>query len=349
MPFVLSVGVSLPDYSASNSYVKNLSFCLSANHWAGNSQKLPELIDDFFAKSGARERLWRNANTEPKKYLKTAIENCLASSLPDAREKLSSIIFCSVDKGLVEPAHASAFAAQMGLFGVRAFDVSDACLGWFTACEAAQAFASAERPLALIISAEFPLDDPGKVLPEAFTIRDECEFEWKSAALTLGEMATATLIDAFRGVSSCTVKSENQHNQLCVVPIKKPERFIDWTQDSDALDRECFIANGAKLANAGFRGGISVLRSQINKSGLPDVILPHAFSESVTYAAAKKLGLADKVHNVFARVGNISTSSIPFGLWSLAQIGNLRGKNILGWVASAGMKHAAFRLHWIGS
>ena len=198
------------------------------------------------------------------------------------------------------------------------------------------------KPLALVISAEFPLDKPGLVFPDTFRVTDEESFKWKAAAFTLGEMATATLIDARSEIGQSTVRSENQHNQLCVVPIKKPRRFMDWSRDTSIIDNGCFIANGELLARAGFEPGLKVLKDQMEKSGQPDFILPHAFSEVVPRVVARRLGVEDRIYNIFPRVGNVSTSSIPFSLWSIAQTHDLVEMRIMGWVASAGMKHAAF-------
>jgi 3-oxoacyl-[acyl-carrier-protein] synthase III len=200
--------------------------------------------------------------------------------------------------------------------------------------------------MSLIISSEFPIDKPGLVFPNAFQVRDSETFRWKAAAFTLGEIATATLIDARRKVGEAEVKSENQHNQLCVVPIKKPHRFMNWTDDLSLIEDGCFIANGERLASVGFRPGLSVLKNLITKIGEPDFILPHAFSDNVPKTVANHLGVAEKLHNVFQKVGNISTSSIPFSLWSLAQSEDLTDKSVVGWVASAGMKHAAFQIEY---
>jgi len=342
MPFVCSVGVSIPDFIATNEYVKELVLTESNRVWSGDRMRLSYLIDEFFGKSGAVDRTWRSADSLPKEHVQEAVGNCLQSCKVWDPDRLSSIIYCGIDRGFVEPAHASVLGSQLGFNHVRAFDIADACLGWFTACEAARAFASVEKPLALIISAEFPLDKPGLVFPKAFQVRDEEVFKWKAAAFTLGEMATATLIDAKREIAASTVRSENQHHQLCVVPIKKPRRFIDWNKDNSIIDEGCFVANGELLARAGYRPGLDVLRDQITQSGRPDFILPHAFSEVVPRIVAGRLAVDDRLHNVFPRVGNISTSSVPFALWSLSQTENLVGKKIMGWIASAGMKHAAF-------
>ena len=159
-------------------------------------------------------------------------------------------------------------------------------------------------------------------------------------------MATATLIDARIKVGGAIIKSENHQNQLCVVPLEKPCRFLDWKYDQSIIQDGCFVANGALLAKAGFRSGLNVLKNLIDSSGEPDFILPHAFSEYVPRIAANHLGLAGKLRNVFPLVGNISTSSIPYSLWSLAQKVNIRDKKIFGWVASARMKHAAFQIEY---
>ena len=186
MPYVYSVGVSIPDFFASNEYVKELILTESEGIWNGELRELSDKIDSYFMKTGAKTRTWRNSNSFPKEHIMEAVKHCLEGTSFWHPEKLSSVIYCGIDRGFVEPAHASVLAARLGLEHVRAFDVSDACLGWYTSCEAARAFACDNKPLSLIISGEFPIDMPGKVYPNAFRVRDVEVFKWKSAAFTLG-------------------------------------------------------------------------------------------------------------------------------------------------------------------
>ena len=344
MPTVCSIGVSLPGFFASNEYVKELALTESSRTWLGDINHLSFLIDDFLEKAGSETRIWRCADSLPRDHILEAIEDCIRGLENWNPDRVSTVIYCGIDRGFVEPAHASVISSQIGLNGVRSFDIADACLGWYTACQAARAFASEARPLSLIVSAEFPIDKPGMVFPGAFRILDAYDFKWKAAAFTLGEVATATIINAAADPSNSIIQSENQYHDLCLVPLKKPSRFIKWRYNEYLIEQGCFISNSEKLAVSGFRPGLDVLKSLVDLVGLPDFILPHAFSDSVPRTIADRIGLSSKLHNVFRKVGNISTSSIPFSLWSISQENDLHGENIIGWVGSAGMKYAAFQI-----
>ena len=102
-----------------------------------------------------------------------------------------------------------------------------------------------------------------------------------------------------------------------------------------------------KLATNGFRPALTVLQDQVKVQGRPDFIIPHSFSDTVPTTVAQRIGLEDRIQNFFKSVGNISTSSIPFGLWQLSRNESIENKNVIGWVASAGMKHAAFKIEWV--
>jgi 3-oxoacyl-[acyl-carrier-protein] synthase III len=121
---------------------------------------------------------------------------CLSKLGTRFSQEIGALIYCGIDRGVAEPSHASLVAQKFGLDRVRTFDISDACMGWFTASQVASTFCTKEKPYCAIISAEFPLEMPGKLYPPAFTIRTEHDLLWNGAALTLGETASVTIIDS---------------------------------------------------------------------------------------------------------------------------------------------------------
>jgi 3-oxoacyl-[acyl-carrier-protein] synthase III len=166
MPHIVAIGTSIPRFIATNDYVVSLVLDASKKSYVGTRSDLEEMVRLFLEKAGAKHRCWRAGSTKPIEHISEAWENCLAKLDFGKAAKIGTLIYCGIDKGVAEPSHASLLAQKFGLDNVRCFDISDACMGWFTATQVASKFATAETPYCAIVSAEFPLEMPGRVYPQ---------------------------------------------------------------------------------------------------------------------------------------------------------------------------------------
>lgn len=344
MARIISVGTSIPDVSITNEHVLSLVMEHSRSIYKGDIEQLASRISTFLLGAGAKRRRWRSGSTRPLEHIADAWQNCLATTDPDVIKRIGVLIYCGIDKGIVEPSHASLIAQHFGLATVRTLDISDACMGWFTATQVASNWTTPERPYALIIAAEFPLEMPGKVFPEAFRIRDEDDLAWKGAALTLGECAAVTLIvpSSSHQVSS-VFKSNNSLADICCVPLERPDRFVGSKELIVRLSDNCFVANMGKMAAAGYRDAQDVLKTYISRYGTPDIILPHTVSQTMPEHISKNVLPVGTLRNCFEEFGNIATCSIPVG-YEYFDCKDRSESHIAGWIAAAGMSHCVFRL-----
>ena len=290
MPHIVAIGTSVPEFVATNEYVVSLALEASRRCYIGGLDELERNIRLFLKRAGAKERRWRTGFSKPIEHISEAWQNCLAQSGSSASTHIGTLIYCGVDKGVAEPSHASLFAQRFGLVAARTFDVSDACMGWFTATQVATNFASKEKPYCAIISAEFPLEFPGKLHPHAFTIKDRDDLLWKGAALTFGEAASVTIIDGLAAKPvQCTFKSNNKWADICCVPLMRADRFVDSARLLPKLADDCLVAHMPTMASATYRDSQSVLAKYISENGMPDIVLPHMVSQSGPLHASKNL------------------------------------------------------------
>jgi hypothetical protein len=217
-------------------------------------------------------------------------------------------------------------------------------MGWFTATQIASKFATVEKPYCAIVSAEFPIEVPGKVYPESFKIRDDDDLLWKGAALTLGECASVTMINAMNSTLQQHVfKSNNDLADICCVPATRPDRFVDSPSLMEQLSADCFVANMGKMASAAYRSGQDILRQYVAMYGAPDIVLPHTVSQTGPAHASRNIIKDGTLKNCFEDFGNIATCSIPVQ-YEYFGCSNRRNSHIAGWIAAAGMSHAIFRV-----
>ncbi len=184
----------------------------------------------------------------------------------------------------------------------------------------------------------------GKVYPQSFKVRTAQEFQWKGAALTLGECAAVTIVDALGAEKEQSIfKSSNRFADLCCVPLMKPEQLADSPILAEYLGDECFVANMPKMASVGYRSAHEVLERYINSFGSPDMLLSHTVSETLPRHISKGVIKNGVLKNCFRKFGNIATCSIPVS-FEYFDCGAQSNLHMAGWIAAAGMSYSVFRL-----
>lgn len=342
MTHIVAVGTSIPEFVATNEHVISLALELSAATYSGDVSDLELNLRAFLKKAGSRQRRWRSGYSKPKEHIFDAWQNCLSKLGGRSTQEIGTLIYCGIDRGVAEPSHASLLARRLALHDVRTFDVSDACMGWFTASEVAARYATKDRPYCAIVSAEFPIEMPGKIYPGAFTIRDVDDLSWKGAALTLGEAASVTVVQATASGRS-VFRSNSRHADVCCVPLVRPERFVDSEKLLPKLVDDCFVAHMPTMASSTYREAQEVLAIYIREYGQPDIVLPHTVSQSGPMHAAKHLLREDSIKNCFEFFGNVATSSIPVG-YEYFNCASEQDVHVAAWISAAGMSHCVFRL-----
>jgi hypothetical protein len=342
MTAIIAIGTSIPEFIATNEHVISLALERSKKSYSGDLADLERDLRSFLEKVGSKQRRWRSGLSTPAEHVADAWNNCLAKLDRKSSGKIGTLIYCGIDRGVAEPSHASLFAKRLGLFDVRCLDISDACMGWYTASQVGAKFTTPDRPYCAVVSAEFPLEMPGKVYPPAFTIKNPQDLLWKGAALTLGEAASVTLIDAL-APSRHVFKSNSRHADVCCVPLVRPDRFVDSARLLPKLIDDCFVAHMPTMASATYRDAQEVLESYIRENGRPDVVLPHTVSQSGPVHASRHLLAEGAIRNCFEYFGNVATSSIPVG-YEYFDCVSERHRHVAAWISAAGMSHCAFRL-----
>jgi len=294
---------------------------------------------------GAEKRFWRKENEKPIDLIDNSIKICLNKKGIE-RKDIDLLIYCSIDKGFIEPSNANIVASQLGFFNARCFDISDACMGWFSAIEIAYNFLKTESySNALIISSEFPMDQAGSIIPENFIIKDFNELEYKIASLTIGECSTATLLSKDDlGDFNYEFISDSKNSHLCTIPFPNFEKYLLDNSVKDYFKSVMnFTAFGKEMNTKGRVHAKNVVELYLENNDMPDIFIPHSMSMIAIKSIAKDLNLWDKVHMTFNYLGNTASNSIPAGIVSAYEAGKIdKNSNILCCLGGAGFKYCAF-------
>lgn len=343
--YLSGVGCSLPSQKIINDEILELIGYHSRGVYGGDVDALLSMIAAKLRRTGIISRYWRAAKERPITLLERACENALKQANMNRRD-VDFLVYVGVDRGFAEPANACFVAEKLGMKNTRTFDVVDACLGWATATEIAQAlFAQASGKVALVASAEFPMRPNGKVIPECFAIASDSELEWKFPAFTLGEAATATILISEGPDWRYVHESHNDLADLCTVGLGPPNDYAGASERFDASAHWGFRAYGSDLARQIYRPAVRVLRELVSSTGSHRVVFPHSVIGPYIDQVARRVSPSIQVFSTFTEMGNCATSSLPSCVWRARQQRVLAPADVaIGWAAASGLKVSAFEI-----
>jgi 3-oxoacyl-[acyl-carrier-protein] synthase III len=343
--YLIGVACALPSDRIYNDEILELVEFYSRGLYDSDIATLIDTIDTKLRRTGIESRYWRSSKERPIAFLQRACEEALRESNV-ARDEVDFVIYVGVDRGFLEPANACFVAKELGMNRARTFDVVDACLGWTTATEVAQAlFTTAPGAVALIASAEFPMRLHGPVIPECFTFGAEAELEWKFPAFTLGEAASASVLIGEGPSWRYVHESHNDLADLCTVGFGPSTEYAGPSSRLSSSGESRFRAYGGDLARHIFRPAVRVLGELMERIGGSRVVFPHSvigpYVESVVARVSPNL----RVFSTFAEMGNLATSSLPSCIMRARQKGILSADDApIGWAAASGLKVSAFEI-----
>jgi 3-oxoacyl-[acyl-carrier-protein] synthase III len=345
---LIGIDCQIPSNQIFNEDVIELIKYHSASSYDGKLSELDTLVRKFLLLTGIESRFWRQKKEKPIDLIIQCVNTALEKACLQ-KQDIDLIIYSSIDRGFIEPANASFICKTIGFSNVRSFDVVDACMGWASAVQIANSFLSSSQSInsILIINAEFPMDDKGTVLPNNFKIQNKNDLKWKSPSFTLGEGTSACIFQKDLNNSSKFEFIElSDYANLCTIPLLNYEKYIDESKEAFFPDELQFYANGAALLEYGTKPALEVIHTLLNKLDYtPKIIFPHSVSNKVIQEISSKAEITSLMYSTFSKLGNIATVSIPSAI-KKALLNNVINQNdkCLGWVASAGMKFAAFEI-----
>ncbi len=342
------IDCQIPSNKISNQDIIEMIKYHSTAQYKGEIGDLENWVRRFLSITGIKSRFWRDAKEEPIDLIRIASDRALKMAGLKGNQ-IDLVIYSSIDRGFVEPANASFVCKAIGLEKTRCFDIVDACMGWGSAVQTANAFLHSDSTInsIMIINAEFPMDPIGSVLPNNFTIHNFEELQWKSPSFTLGEGVSVCI---FQNNDSSFCKFEFIENsecaELCTIALLNFQKYISKNVGEFIKPNIQFSSFGAELLKNGMDSAIEVLNhllSQLNY--VPQIIFPHSVSLKVIQDAALNINLTSTIYSTFPELGNLATASIPSSI-TKALLNNVikEGDKGIGWIASAGMKFSAFEI-----
>lgn len=345
---LIGIDCQIPSNRIYNEDIIELVRFYSSQKYEGSIKDLEVLTRRFLKLTGSGTRFWRAEKEKPIDLIIKATNRALKMA-GIQKEDIGLLIYSGIDRAFIEPSNTSFLCKALQIKNIRSFDIVDACMGWASAVQTANSFLKTDESLeyVMIINSEFPMDKKGTVIPANFTIHKVNELDWKSPSFTLGE---ATSVCIFKKDLAINCKFEfiedNDNANLCSIPLLNFEKFLVKDEFSDQTEMQ-FYSFGTALLEKGLLPSIEVLKSLLNRLDYsPKIVFPHSVSTKIIHEATIASNLNLNIYSTFNELGNIATASIPSAI-TKALLNGLISKNdkCVAWVASAGMKFAAFELY----
>ena len=126
---ITSLSGVIPSNEISNFDLVDLVKYYSKRTFNGNIRILEYTILKYLSYIGSETRYWRKDSEKALDML----EECILKCLKDAdisKDEVDLIIYCSIDKGFIEPSNGNIIASAFDFKNARCFDICDACMGW---------------------------------------------------------------------------------------------------------------------------------------------------------------------------------------------------------------------------
>ena len=175
----------------------------------------PTLIEDLI---GILEVRHADDGEKPSTLATLAAEKALAK-LGDKPPAIDLLIFCGIDRDYIEPSTAHIVQRNLGLKDAVCFDVTNACLGFMTAMQIANAAIESQMARnVLICTGERSSDVTKTCMPLLLNVDRREHFFDKIGALTVGDAGAAAIIspcDQTAGIKSLHFSSDGRLAELC--------------------------------------------------------------------------------------------------------------------------------------
>ena len=342
-----SIGVSVPSRRVTNEDVLKLLEENSDGISPIIVKSYQRLVRGMFALAGSDVRYVRD--TEKDEKASTFILEAMKTAIGKAdlkKDDIDLLIYCGVGKGFLEPANGYFYAQKMGM-SCSCFDIVDACMSWIRALEVSyEFFKSGRYKHVMILNGEFNIQHG---FPDNFKIQNLRQVEYTFPTYTIGEAATATILNPSDERWKFAYKSVPALADLCTIPLDGYDNFVEPNHRIGQNGLYNFVSYGKELFDAARRYLLPLVKELVDDLSEPDIYFPHAASDVAYLSATKDAAVPEEkmYAKVFPNYGNIVSASIPMGMNMALNEGRLkRGHDVVLCPASAGMVYSAVRFKY---
>ncbi|MFT6220759.1 MAG: 3-oxoacyl-[acyl-carrier-protein] synthase-3 [Candidatus Endobugula sp.] len=289
-----------------------------------------KIIEDLI---GIKEVRHASENEKPSTLASNAANKAL-SKFNGNPDEIDLLIFCGIDRDYIEPSTAHIIQENLGLRNAVCFDVSNACLGFMTGMNIANAaITSGSARHVMICTGERPSSISKVTIPHLRELKDRTEFFNKIGALTVGDAGVAAIIS--RSESNSEIKSLNfsSNGQLSKLCYYKHDRGV--ISEGQMLMKE--ISNAILDAHRELLP--QTLKNAAIKTEDIDCLITHQVGKRPWERYPKIMGVEkERMTKTFDTLGNITSATFGINYAMALESGKIRsGDLVMAAMAGSGL------------
>lgn len=330
---IRSIACSMPERIVTNDEVLAMAAKHSKPYLNSRTDKVVSQFGRLLRLSGTKERRWRSDGERPYDFAKAAVADALARADMNPGE-IDLVLYVGVGRGWLEPGMATFFQHECNMTNATGFDILDACLSWLRALHISHQFLkNGVYKNIMVLNAEFNYEY------NAWATRSEEEVAYRFAQMTIGEAATATILSADKSMVDpfFAFRTDSSRHDLCKIPLPQIASYNN-RERCPSPDPLVFFAYSVDLLDAAEEmiPNLYFDTPEFRDRGC-DVAFAHSASKTIIDRVTKKMGCFDAAVNLYPRIGNVVSASIPAAMAiSLNEGGLERGMEMLLIMGSAG-------------
>jgi 3-oxoacyl-[acyl-carrier-protein] synthase-3 len=309
---IVGLGHHVPERIITNDY---LSTVMDTNHaW-------------IVERTGIEERRW----IDPEK---DTVANMAAKATRMALERaqleakdIDFIVFATITPDYFFPGSGVLLGRELGLEGIPALDIRNACSGFIYALSVADQFIKTGMyKTVLVIGAE--------IQSTALDISTR----GRNTAVIFGDGAGAAILQPSRtaGVLSTHLHADGRYAEELYIKDPGSSRPNSWRQPDQITDTSTFkvVMNGNQVFKHAVVRFMDVITEALTANGLRkediSLLVPHQANLRISQYIQNKLDLKDEqVYNNIMRYGNTTAASIPIAMSEAWAEGKIRENDLI--------------------
>ncbi len=332
MPYskITGLGHYVPETVITNEYLSTIMD--TTNEW-------------IIERTGINERRWIDAKKDTVANMAAKAARMALQRAKLTEKDIEFIVFATITPDYFFPGSGVLLQRELGLEGIGALDIRNACSGFIYALSTADQFIkSGMYKTILVVGAE--------IQSTALDVTTR----GRNTAVIFGDGAGAAILQASdkQGILSTHLHSDGRFAEELYVKDPGSSRPREERQPEQILDTKDFkvVMNGTLVFKHAVVRFIEVINEALHASQLKKeditLLIPHQANLRISQFVQHKLGLSDdRVYNNIMRYGNTTAASIPIALSEAWAEGKVKENDVICLAAfGSGFTWASALIRW---
>jgi 3-oxoacyl-[acyl-carrier-protein] synthase-3 len=308
--------------------------------------KMMDTTDEWIIeRTGINERRWINPKTDTVANMAAKATRMALERAKLTEKDIEFIVFATITPDYFFPGSGVLLQRELGLPGIGALDIRNACSGFIYALSTADQFIkSGMYKTILVVGAE--------IQSTALDVSDK----GRNTAVIFGDGAGAAIVQASDtpGILSTHLHSDGRFAEELYVKDPGSSRPREERQPEQILDTTTYkvVMNGNQVFKHAVVRFMEVINEALTANHLRkediNLLVPHQANLRISQYIQEKLALRDdQVYNNIMRYGNTTAASIPIALSEAWAEGRVKENNVICLAAfGSGFTWASALIRW---